>query len=91
VEIYKGSPSSKAARVYADVWARLQRQGIQIGAHDTTIASTALTGVFGRNTGYQRAGSYREPGSQLSLGFSVATLDIRDYRRIEGLTIEHLV
>ena len=57
-----------SARVYADVWARLQKQGVQIGAHDSMIASTAL-----------------------SLGFSVATLDIRDYRRIEGLVIEHLV
>jgi tRNA(fMet)-specific endonuclease VapC len=56
-----------AARVYADVWARLQRQGVQIGAHDTMIASTAL-----------------------SLGFSVATLDVRDYGRIEGLAIEHV-
>ena len=56
-----------AARVYADVWARLQRQGVQIGVHDTMIASTAL-----------------------SLGFSVATLDVRDYGRIEGLAIEHL-
>ena len=56
-----------AVRVYADVWARLQRQGVQIGVHDTMIASTAL-----------------------SLGFSVATLDVRDYGRIEGLAIEHL-
>jgi tRNA(fMet)-specific endonuclease VapC len=26
----------------------------------------------------------------LSLGFSVATLDLRDYRKIEGLTLEHI-
>jgi tRNA(fMet)-specific endonuclease VapC len=56
-----------AARIYGELWARLQKQGVQVGAHDTMIASTAL-----------------------SLGYSVATLDLRDYRRIEGLAIEHL-
>ncbi len=31
-----------AARIYADIWARLQRKGSQIGAHDLMIGSTAL-------------------------------------------------
>ena len=56
-----------AARVYADVWANLQKRGIQIGAHDLMIAATAL-----------------------SLGFSVATLDLRDYQKIDGLTLEQV-
>ena len=56
-----------AARVYADLWATLQKRGIQIGAHDLMIAATAL-----------------------SVGFSVATLDLRDYRKIEGLTLEQV-
>ncbi len=56
-----------AARVYADLWADLQKQGIRIGAHDLMIAATAL-----------------------SLGFSVATLDLRDYQKVEGLTLEQV-
>jgi len=54
-----------AARIYADLWATLQKKGVRIGAHDLMIAATAI-----------------------SLGWSVTTLDLRDYRRIEGLTLE---
>lgn len=54
-----------AARIYAELWATLQKKGVQIGAHDLMIAATAI-----------------------SLGFSVATLDLRDYRKIEGLSLE---
>lgn len=54
-----------AARIYAELWATLQKKGVRIGAHDLMIAATAI-----------------------SLGWSVATLDLRDYRRIEGLTLE---
>jgi len=32
----------EAARVYAQLWATLLRQGVQIGAHDLIIASTAI-------------------------------------------------
>jgi tRNA(fMet)-specific endonuclease VapC len=31
-----------AARIYAALWAKLRKQGIQIGAHDLMIGSTAL-------------------------------------------------
>jgi tRNA(fMet)-specific endonuclease VapC len=31
-----------AARVYAALWAKLRKKGIQIGAHDLIIGSTAL-------------------------------------------------
>ena len=54
-----------AARIYAEVWATLQRKGVRIGAHDLMIAATAI-----------------------SLGWTVATLDLRDYRKIEGLMLE---
>ena len=54
-----------AARIYAEVWATLQRKGVRISAHDLTIAATAI-----------------------SLGWTVATLDLRDYRKIEGLMLE---
>ncbi len=54
-----------AARIYAELWATLQRKGVRIGAHDLIIAATAI-----------------------SLGWTVATLDLRDYRKIEGLTLE---
>jgi len=54
-----------AARIYAELWATLQKKGVQVGAHDLMIAATAI-----------------------SLGFSVATLDLRDYRKIEGLSLE---
>lgn len=30
------------ARIYADIWAHLRRKGIQVGAHDLMIGSTAL-------------------------------------------------
>jgi tRNA(fMet)-specific endonuclease VapC len=55
------------ARIYAELWADLSRKGIQIGAHDLIIGSTAL-----------------------SLGFSVVTLNLRHFERIEGLKIETL-
>jgi predicted nucleic acid-binding protein len=55
------------ARKYAELWSDLSRQGIQIGAHDLIIGSTAL-----------------------SLGFSVATYNLRHFERIEGLKIETL-
>ena len=55
------------ARIYADLWSDLSRKGIQIGAHDLIIGSTAL-----------------------SLGISVATHNIRHFKRIEGLKIETL-
>lgn len=55
------------ARIYAELWSALSTKGIQIGAHDLIIGSTAL-----------------------SLGFSVATFNIRHFERIEGLKIEIL-
>lgn len=55
------------ARIYAELWSDLSKKGIQIGAHDFIIGSTAL-----------------------SLGFSVATFNIRHFERIEGLKIEML-
>ena len=55
------------ARIYAELWSDLSRKGIQIGAHDLIIGSTAL-----------------------SLGFSVATYNLRHFKRIEGLKIETL-
>jgi tRNA(fMet)-specific endonuclease VapC len=32
-----------AARIYAEIWAHLLVQGLQIGAHDLMIASTAMS------------------------------------------------
>ncbi len=55
------------ARIYSELWSDLSRKGIQIGAHDLIIGSTAL-----------------------SLGFSVATYNMRHFERIEGLEIEIL-
>jgi predicted nucleic acid-binding protein len=55
------------ARIYAELWSDLSKKGIQIGAHDLIIGSTAL-----------------------SLGFSVATCNLRHFERIEGLKIETL-
>ena len=55
------------ARIYAELWSDLSKKGIQIGAHDLIIGSTAL-----------------------SLGFSVATRNMRHFERIEGLKIEIL-
>lgn len=55
------------ARIYAQLWSDLSRKGIQIGAHDLIIGSTAL-----------------------SLGFSVATYNLRHFEKIEGLKIENL-
>jgi len=55
------------ARIYAELWSDLAKKGIQIGAHDLIIGSTAL-----------------------SLGFSVATYNIRHFERIDGLKIEIL-
>ncbi len=48
------------ARIYAELWSDLSKKGVQIGAHDLVIGSTAL-----------------------SLGFSVATYNIRHFERIE--------
>jgi len=53
------------ARIYAELWADLAAKGIQIGAHDLIIGSTAL-----------------------SLGFSVATFNVKHFEKIEGLKIE---
>jgi predicted nucleic acid-binding protein len=55
------------ARIYSELWSDLSRRGIQIGAHDLIIGSTAL-----------------------SLGFSVATNNLRHFGRIEGLKVEQL-
>jgi predicted nucleic acid-binding protein len=55
------------ARIYSELWSDLSRKGIQIGAHDLIIGSTAL-----------------------SLGFSVATYNMRHFEKIEGLKIEIL-
>jgi predicted nucleic acid-binding protein len=57
-----------AARIYAELWSDLAMKGIQVGAHDLIIGSTAL-----------------------SLGFSVATYNMRHFDRIEGLKIERLL
>lgn len=56
-----------SARIYAEIWAFLLKKGVQVGAHDLMIASTAI-----------------------SLGFSVATHNLRDFRKIEGLTMQVL-
>jgi predicted nucleic acid-binding protein len=32
-----------AARIYAELWATFQKQGIQIGAHDGMVAATAVS------------------------------------------------
>jgi predicted nucleic acid-binding protein len=53
------------ARIYAELWSDLAKKGIQVGAHDLIIGSTAL-----------------------SLGFSVATYNMRHFNKIEGLNIE---
>jgi tRNA(fMet)-specific endonuclease VapC len=55
------------ARIYAELSSDLSKKGIQIGAHDLIIGSTAL-----------------------SLGFSVATCNMRHFEKIEGLKIEIL-
>ena len=34
------------ARIYADIWANLRKKGVQIGAHDLMIGSTALAHGF---------------------------------------------
>ncbi len=54
-----------AARIYARVWSGLAKKGVNIGAHDLMIASTAI-----------------------SLGFSIVTSDMRDYKKIKGLKAE---
>ena len=55
------------ARIYSELWSDLSSKGIQIGAHDLIIGSTAL-----------------------SLGFSVATFNLRYFEKIEGLKVEIL-
>jgi tRNA(fMet)-specific endonuclease VapC len=42
------------ARVHAEVWSHLSREGGTIGAHDLWIAATALTHGFGLATGNRR-------------------------------------
>lgn len=34
---------SEAARVYAETWAKLQKEGVNIGMHDMQIAATAIS------------------------------------------------
>jgi len=55
------------ARIYSELWSDLSSKGIQLGAHDLIIGSTAL-----------------------SLGFSVATFNLRHFEKIEGLKVEIL-
>jgi len=44
IELFPVYPFDIAiARIYADIWAHLRRKGIQIGAHDLMIGSTALS------------------------------------------------
>ena len=44
IELFPVYPFEIAtARICADIWANLLRRGIQIGAHDLMIGSTALT------------------------------------------------
>lgn len=44
IELFPVYPFNIAtARIYADIWAHLRRKGIQIGAHDLIIGSTALS------------------------------------------------
>ena len=38
------------ARIYAELWSDLSREGIQIGAHDLIIGSTALSLGFSVTT-----------------------------------------
>lgn len=43
IEIFSVYPFEiTSARMYAGIWAELQKKGIQIGAHDLMIGSTAL-------------------------------------------------
>lgn len=43
IEIFPVYPFEiTSARMYAEIWAELQKKGIQIGAHDLMIGSTAL-------------------------------------------------
>ncbi len=55
-----------ASRVYAGLWATLQKKRGKIGDHDLMIAATAI-----------------------SKGFSVATFELRDFGKIDGLTLQH--
>ncbi len=44
IELFPAYPFDiPTARIYADIWAHLRARGIQIGAHDLIIGSTALT------------------------------------------------
>jgi len=66
IELFPIYPFETAtARIYAELWADLAAKGIQVGAHDLIIGSTAL-----------------------SLGFSVATFNVRHFEKIEGLKIK---
>lgn len=42
------------ARIYADIWTQLRKSGIQIGAHDLIIGSTALALGFSVATANKR-------------------------------------
>ena len=43
IEIFPMYPFEiTSARIYAEIWAELNKKGIQIGAHDLMIGSTAL-------------------------------------------------
>ena len=55
-----------ASRVYAGLWATLQKKRGKIGDHDLMIGATAI-----------------------SKGFSVATFELRDFGKIDGLTLQH--
>ena len=39
-------PLQRILRIYADIWANLCKKGVQIGAHDLMIGSTALAHGF---------------------------------------------
>lgn len=56
-----------AARLYAEMWARLARRGVVVGAHDLMIAATAA-----------------------SLGFDVVTSNLRDFKKIPGITVHQV-
>jgi len=44
-----------AARLHAELWARLAAKGIQVGAHDLLIAATAIAAGYGVATRDERS------------------------------------
>jgi len=55
IELFSVYPFDIAtARIYADIWAHLRSKGIQIGAHDLMIGSTALALGFSVATSDRR-------------------------------------